>query len=116
MTPNGRVANKVALVTDCRTFVGQKEGGLVADIAAETGQQVVDEINRTGGKAAFLALDVTQEAAWQDVTERILHDFAKLDIAVNNAGMAVSRSVNEMTLAEWRRVLHINLDGVFLGT
>ena len=30
--------------------------------------------------------------------------------------MAVSRSVNEMTLAEWRRVLHINLDGVFLGT
>src|SRR5262249_5596235 len=49
------------------------------------------------------------------VTDRILHDFARLDVAVNNAGVAVSRPVAEMTIAEWRRVLQINLDGGFLG-
>ena len=125
MNPNGRVASKVALVTGAASGIGKatalllaKEGAavVVADIAAEAGQQVVEEISRSGARAVFQALDVTQETAWQDVTDRILHDFARLDIAVNNAGVAVSRPVTEMTLAEWRRVLQINLDGVFLGT
>ncbi len=125
MTPSGRVANKVALVTGAASGIGRatalllaKEGAavVVADIAAETGQQVVEEISCAGGRAVFLALDVAVESAWRDVTDRILHDFARLDIVVNNAGIAVSRPVAEMTFAEWRRVLQINLDGVFLGT
>lgn len=58
MTPNGRVANKVAFVTGAASGIGKatalllaKEGAavVVADIAAETGQQVVDEISRNGG-------------------------------------------------------------------
>ena len=125
MPPTGRVANKVALVTGAASGIGKatalllaSEGAsvVVADIAAEPGQQVAEEISRNGGRALFLALDVTQEAAWQGVTDRTLHEFASLDIAVNNAGVAVSRPVTEMTLADWRRVLQINLDGVFLGT
>jgi NAD(P)-dependent dehydrogenase (short-subunit alcohol dehydrogenase family) len=125
MPPTGRVANKVALVTGAASGIGKatalllaKEGAsvVVADIATETGQQVAEEISRNGGRALFLALDVTQQAAWQGVTDRTLHEFARLDIAVNNAGVAISRPVSEMTLAEWRRVLQINLDGVFLGT
>jgi 3(or 17)beta-hydroxysteroid dehydrogenase len=125
MTASGRVANKVALVTGAASGIGKatalllaNEGAtvVVADIAAETGQQVVEEISRNGGRAVFLPLDVADESAWRDVTDRILHDFGRLDIVVNNAGIAVSRPVIEMTLAEWRRVLQINLDGVFLGT
>jgi NAD(P)-dependent dehydrogenase (short-subunit alcohol dehydrogenase family) len=125
MTPNGRVANKVALVTGAASGIGKatalllaKEGAavVVADIAAEAGRQVAEEICRKGGKAIFQTLDVTDETAWQGLTSRILQEFARLDIAVNNAGVAVSRPVTEMTLAEWRRVLQINLDGVFLGT
>ena len=125
MPPTGRVADKVALVTGAASGIGKatalllaSEGAsvVVADIAAEPGQQVAEEISRNGGRALFLALDVTQEAAWQGVTDRTLHEFASLDIAVNNAGVAISRPVSEMTLAEWRRVLQINLDGVFLGT
>jgi len=125
MTPNGRVANKVALVTGAASGIGRatalllaQEGAavVVADIAAEAGQQVAQEISRSGGRAVFQPLDVTQETAWQNVSDRILQDFARLDIAVNNAGVAVSRPVTEMTLADWRRVLQINVDGVFLGT
>jgi NAD(P)-dependent dehydrogenase (short-subunit alcohol dehydrogenase family) len=113
------------LVTGAASGIGSATARLLADegaavvltdIAAEAGQQVAEEISRSGGKAVFLALDVTDEAAWEAVTDRILHDFASFDVAVNNAGIAASRPVAEMTLAEWRRVLQINLDGVFLGT
>jgi NAD(P)-dependent dehydrogenase (short-subunit alcohol dehydrogenase family) len=125
MTPNGRVANKVALVTGAASGIGKatalllaKEGAavVVTDMASEAGQEVAEEISRNRGQAVFQALDVTDEAAWEGLTNRILHDFARLDIAVNNAGVAFSRPVTEMTLAEWRRVLQTNLDGVFLGT
>jgi NAD(P)-dependent dehydrogenase (short-subunit alcohol dehydrogenase family) len=90
MTPSGRVANKVALVTGAASGIGratalllakQRAAVVVTDLATETGQKVVEEISRNGRKAVFLALDVTEEAAWQDVTDRILHYFAKLDWA-----------------------------------
>lgn len=125
MTAGKRIASKVALVTGAASGIGRAtaclladEGAavVVADVAADAGQQVADEISRSGGKAAFLPLDVADEAAWEWITDRILHDFARLDIAVNNAGIALSRPIAETTLAEWRRVLQINLDGIFLGT
>lgn len=125
MAPTGRVAHKVALVTGAASGIGQatalllaREGAtvVVTDIATEIGLQVAAEIARHGGKALFLPLDVSDEVAWQGVLERVLRDFGKLDIAVNNAGVAAARPVAEMSLAEWRGVLQINLDGVFLGT
>ena len=125
MTASGRIANKAALVTGAASGIGRatalllaKEGASVAltDIAADTGHDVADEINRNGGKAIFVRLDVTDEASWESGIEQVLHAFGKLDVAVNNAGVAASRPVSEMTLSEWRRVLQVNLDGVFLGT
>lgn len=124
MNPTGRVANKVALVTGAASGIGRatamllaKEGAAVAltDIA-DAGQAVADEINGTGGKALFVRLDVTDEAAWESCIGQVLNAFGKLDIAVNNAGIASARPVADMTLAEWRRVIQVNLDGVFLGT
>jgi NAD(P)-dependent dehydrogenase (short-subunit alcohol dehydrogenase family) len=97
-------------------LAGEGAAVIVADIAAETGQHVAEEITRNGGKALSVPLDVTDEAAWQTAIEQVLHVFGRLDIAVNNAGVAVSRPVADMTLSEWRRVLQVNLDGVFLGT
>jgi 3(or 17)beta-hydroxysteroid dehydrogenase len=125
MASSGRVANKVALVTGAASGIGRatalllaSEGAavVVADVASEAGQQAAEEITRQQGKALFLPLDVTDEAAWQKGIEQVLQVFGKLDVAVNNAGLALARSVADMTLEEWRRVLQVNLDGVFLGT
>src|ERR1051325_5889517 len=109
----GRVANKVALVTGAASGIGRataillaKEGAAVAltDIA-DAGQAVADEIGCTGGKASYIRLDVSDEAAWEACIGQVLQTFGKLDIAVNNAGIASARPVAEMTLAEWRRDL-----------
>ena len=119
-----RVTNKVAMVTGAASGIGAataillaREGAAVAvtDIA-DAGQAVADEITRSDGKALFVRLDVANEAAWEDCIGQVLGTFGKLDIAVNNAGVAASWPVSEMALSEWRRVLHVNLDGVFLGT
>jgi len=124
MNPSQRVANKVALVTGAASGIGRatamllaKEGAAVAltDIA-DAGQAVADEINRAGGKALFVRLDVSDEAALEGCIGQVMSAFGKLDIAVNNAGIASARPVADMTLAEWRRVMQVNLDGVFLGT
>lgn len=125
MISTGRLANKVALLTGAASGIGQatalllaREGAavVVTDVAVEAGRQVADEITRAGGQARFLSLDVSDEGAWQEVMDQVLREFGRLEVAVNNAGIAAGRLVADMPLAEWRRVLHVNLDGVFLGT
>jgi len=124
MNSTGRVVNKVALVTGAASGIGRataillaKEEAAVAltDIA-DAGQAVADEISQNGGKALFVRLDVSDEAAWESCIGQFMNAFGKLDIAVNNAGIASARPVADMPLAEWRRVMQVNLDGVFLGT
>jgi NAD(P)-dependent dehydrogenase (short-subunit alcohol dehydrogenase family) len=121
----GRVQDRVALVTGAGSGIGRataillaSEGAtvLVADIDEQAAGAVAEEIRAAGGKADPLALDVTDEAAWQKTTEWILATCKRLDVVVNNAGVPSSGPVAEMSLAEWRRVLAVNLDGVFLGT
>jgi 3(or 17)beta-hydroxysteroid dehydrogenase len=125
MSATGRVANKVAIVTGAGSGIGRAvalmlaaEGAAVAvaDIAVEPGEQATKEIIASGGQALFVKLDVADEAAWQSAMTQIIHTFGRLDVAVNNAGVSLGKSVADMTLVEWRRVMQINLDGVFLGT
>jgi NAD(P)-dependent dehydrogenase (short-subunit alcohol dehydrogenase family) len=121
----GRVQDKVALVTGAGSGIGRaiaallaREGArvLVADVNPKAAEAVAAEIVAAGGKAEPLALDVTDESAWQQATEGILAVHGRLDVLVNNAGVAFGKPVADTSLAEWRRVLAVNLDGVFLGT
>jgi NAD(P)-dependent dehydrogenase (short-subunit alcohol dehydrogenase family) len=59
---------------------------------------------------------VTAEPAWQDLMGQILRAHGRLDIAVNCAGISFARPVADMSLEDWRRVMAVNLEGVFLGT
>ncbi|WP_077001718.1 SDR family oxidoreductase [Variovorax sp. KK3] len=93
----------------------RREGCAVAigDLPGVGGEALAEEI---GGE--FLALDVTQEAHWKAAVASLTRGPRSLDILVNAAGIegdVVAGTLEKTTLAEWRRVLAVNLDGTFLG-
>jgi 3(or 17)beta-hydroxysteroid dehydrogenase len=121
----GKVQGKLALVTGAGSGIGRataillaREGATVvaADLNEPAAQAVAAEIASVGGKAEPLRLDVTDEAAWQRAMEHTLSAHRRLGVLVNNAGIPFGKSVADTSLEEWRRVLAVNLDGVFLGT
>jgi NAD(P)-dependent dehydrogenase (short-subunit alcohol dehydrogenase family) len=121
----GRLAAKTALITGAASGIGSatavlfaREGAKVAvtDIDQNGAQSTADEIISLGGAAVAYALDVTSEDEWQRVINDLLEKWRRFDILVNNAGISFARPLAEMSLAEWRRVFTVNLDGVFLGT
>ena len=120
-----RLAGKVAFISggaqgmgaaEARLFAA--EGAMVAigDVLEEEGRRVAAQIGEAGGKAIFLALDVTSESQWQDAIAATVAEFGKLDILVNNAGIGGHGTVENTTVADWDRVMDINAKGVFLGT
>ena len=88
---------------------------IVTDRRLEEGGATADAIVAGGGEAMFLKHDVAIEKDWQEVIAAALSRFGGLDILVNNAGVALGGSVEETTLEQWRWLMSINLDGVFLG-
>lgn len=120
-----RVKGKVALVTGGALGIGEacclmlaREGARVVctDIKEAEGKAVVDRVVQAGGDAVFMKHDVASEADWQRVIADTVKKYGKLDILVNNAGVGLAAPVDQETLAQWRRLMSINLDGVFLGT
>ena len=121
----GRVEGKVALVTGGALGLGRaaaellaREGAKVAvtDLMDAEGRAVVDQIGLAGGEAIYIHHDVAQEADWARAVAETLTRFGRLDVVVNNAGVALAGSVEDCTLEQWRWLMSINLDGVFLGT
>ena len=120
-----RVKGKVAIVTGGAGGLGKahasllaKEGAkvVVTDMDEAQGKRVADEINKQGGEAIFIKHDVSSETDWTRVIRETLERFGKLDILVNNAGVNVWKKIEDTSLDEWRWLMSINLDGVFLGT
>jgi 3alpha(or 20beta)-hydroxysteroid dehydrogenase len=85
---------------------------IVADVLDDEGAAVAAEI---GDAARFVHLDVTSEEAWADAVDATTTAFGRLDVLVNNAGIAESAPLAEMTLDSYRRVTEVNQTGVFLG-
>jgi NAD(P)-dependent dehydrogenase (short-subunit alcohol dehydrogenase family) len=122
----GRVEGKVAIVTGSALGIGKasslllaKEGAQVAitDILDKEGQEVVKEIKKSGGVALFWHLDVSNEKEVQKVFADIHNKFGKIDVLVNNAGIAgVSKPTHEITEEEWDKVMAVNVKGVFFCT
>ncbi|MBS2132175.1 glucose 1-dehydrogenase (plasmid) [Burkholderia thailandensis] len=121
----GRVDGKVALVTGARRGLGKasavmlaREGATVAltDRKEEGADAVLRAISDAGGRAVFIQQDVSRADDWKRVIDDVVQRFGKLDILVNNAGVGAGKNIEELSLEDWRWVMSVNLDGVFLGT
>jgi NAD(P)-dependent dehydrogenase (short-subunit alcohol dehydrogenase family) len=119
-----RLENKVALITGGASGMGAsmvrvfaREGAkvMVADMLADEGRKVAEEITRANGTAIFQKLDVTSEAEWQAAVAATLAAFGRLDILVNDAGISGSAVEDLFDSAAWDKIMAVNASGTFLG-
>lgn len=120
-----KLKGKTAIVTGGANGIGRatafrfaKEGARVAiaDLDSLMGEETVQLIRESGGKALFFKTDVTVSSQMKELVEFTKSQFGSLDIMFNNAGIGNSevRSV-DLSEEEWDKVININLKGVFLG-
>ncbi len=81
---------------------------------AATAEEVVAKIEAAGGRAIAIQADVSQEDQVQAMFRQMLDALGTIDILVNNAGIQQDAPFEEMTLAQWQRVIDVNLTGQFL--
>jgi len=120
-----RLKGKVAYISGGGTGIGRA----TAEVFSEQGAKVVisglqledlrdcvEAIQSKGGEVLALQQDVTQEDSWPQVMATTIETFGRLDIMVNNAGIALMGNVEDETLEGWRKTQAVNIEGVFLGT
>ena len=116
-----RLENKVALVSGAARGIGAAtvramiaEGAkvLIADLLDKEGSALAREM---GPAAAYVHLDVTNADSWNTAIAAAVAAFGKLDVLVNNAGIARFGSVDALSSADWNAILAVNLTGVFNG-
>jgi len=98
-----------------RTFAREGAAVVICDLLDERGEGIADEINRAGGSAMFVHLDVTAQADWQAMTARVDAWRGGIDVLVNNAGINVRTGIENVALDDWNRVMAVNLTGPLLG-
>ena len=117
----GRLDGKVALISGAARGMGQAEARLFADEGAKVAVcDVIDDEGKAvaqaiGDSSLYQHLDVTDEDHWEKAVSATTEAFGKLDILINNAGIAEAAPLAEMTLDSYRRVTEVNQTGVFLG-
>ena len=119
-----RVDGKAALVTGGARGIGAEVAAalarcgaavLITDVLEDAGKSTVENIRESGGRAEFLAHDVTSEAQWEAATSAMTRLFDGYDILVNNAGIETAALASQCTLEDFKRVQDVNVNGVFLG-
>ncbi len=87
---------------------------LLLDLDGNAAERQAKEITAKGGTAVARTTDVTDEEAVDDAVQFAVHEFGRLDIAVNSAGIIVGTvHTADLSTADWRKLMAVNLDGVF---
>jgi len=119
-----KLRDKVAIITGASKGIGKgiavryaEEGAAVVlasrseDLLASIAQQIRD----TGSRALALSLDVRSPESVQEVVQKTVSQFGRLDIMVNNAGISMAHPSEDLKPEDWQRALETDLSGVFFG-
>jgi len=115
--------DKVVIITGARRGMGKshalafaKEGSkvVVSDISLEDCQKVVKEIEEIKGETMAVKCDVSKKEEVQEMIEKTIKKWGKIDILINNAGIADFKNFLELKEEDWDRTIDINLKGYFL--
>lgn len=118
----GRLENKVAIITGGARGMGASH---VRKFVSEGAKVVFTDLNEEGGLALekelgenvkFVKQDVSNAADWEKVVGTAESTFGPVNVLVNNAGISMSKTIFEITEAEYRKIIDINQVSVFLGT
>lgn len=116
---------KVILVTGAARGLGaaicrilSEEGAIMVatDINAPLLEESVADILATGGKITAYAMNVTDENSVEDTLQSVFEEHGRIDAVINNAGIDYTKSIEEMSYDEWRKVIDVNLTGPFIVT
>ncbi|NUN09215.1 MAG: 3-oxoacyl-[acyl-carrier-protein] reductase [Ignavibacteriaceae bacterium] len=117
-----RFENKVVIITGGAAGIGKaasvkfaSEGAAVAvwDVAEQAGIELVKQLTDNGGKAIFVKVDITNADSVSEAAKKVVSEFGRIDVLVNNAGITKDASFLKMTYEQWQKVIDVNLSGVF---
>ena len=120
-----RLEGKVALITggargqgaaEAKLFAKEGAKVVITDILDDEGKKIEAEIVELGGECLYIHQDVSNSRDWEDVVSKTVEHFGKIDILLNNAGIAVWGTNDDTSEEIWDSVMDINAKGVFLGT
>jgi len=119
-----RLDGKVALITGAARGIGEAHAQLfaaeganvvIADVLIEQGEALATRLRGEGHHAIFQKLDVTSEEDWATAVAATVAKFGKLTTLVNNAAVFNNDGLDKTSLADWNKVIEVNLTGSFLG-
>jgi 3-oxoacyl-[acyl-carrier protein] reductase len=100
-----------------RAFAAEGADVAIADVLhADVAEPVLAAVRGAGGRALFVPCDVTDEAQVRAAVDRVESELGGIDVLVNDAGVVGQYAFEELTVAEYDRVMAVNLRGVFLWT
>ena len=117
------LSGRVAIITGGSIGLGRQMAEALAEMGAnlalcarkkERCEETAHEMEKLGVRALALACDVKDQASVQQMVDATVGHFGRVDILINNAGISWGVPTEQMTLAEWNKVIETNLTGTFL--